>query len=166
MDFSKYSCIFIFLILVCIGGCKSSKVAKADAKKWGKSSRKKPSETTTTEQPPEEDYDHANVDDLIQVSSSIRKDLENYFEAFSRIDISDETARQTHLEMGFKFFESADTPVLTIVNELNGKAVYDKPTSIEQYLDYLKHTKQNPHTIYNFELNEQGKISKLELTLK
>ncbi len=107
-----------------------------------------------------------DLDDMLRVSGTIRQDLENYFNEFSKLSLDDEEKRESYLSKGLSWFQDASTPVLIIVNEVNGKKIYDKPTTIEQYLDYLKHTRQSPHTINNFELNEAGRITKLELTLK
>lgn len=104
--------------------------------------------------------------DLMPLSRTLRQDLENYFQEFSELSLTEQQKRQQHIEYGMKYFERNDTPVLIVVNTVRDKKVYDEPTTIVDYLDYLKYTRKNPHTINNFELNDSGKISKLELIVK
>ena len=61
------------------------------------------------------------------------------------------------------YFESNDSPVLIILQKLNGKVFYDRPTTIEQYLYYLKDLKKNHHEIEEMNLNNNDKIDKLIL---
>lgn len=107
-----------------------------------------------------------SMDDMLKVSNSIRQDLEAYFSNFASLDLQDEEKRQLYLDKSLEHFDSPNTPVLIIVSQVNGAPVYDKPITIEKYFDYLKHTRQNPHTIHNFHLNDDGKINQLELILK
>ena len=106
------------------------------------------------------------MDNMLRVPGTIRHDLETYFEEYSQLALGDEEKREDYLQKGLAYFQNASTPILIIVNQADGKNIYDKPTNIEKYLDYLKHTRQSPHTINNFELDEEGRITKLELTLK
>lgn len=60
-------------------------------------------------------------------------------------------------------FESPDVPVLVIISEENGMKDYDRPTTIEKYLNYLKDRKAYKAEVENIVYNESGKISELEL---
>lgn len=63
-------------------------------------------------------------------------------------------------------FESAQTPVLIIV-AIEGTIIdYDKPTTIEAYLNYLKDQKINRNTVKEVEKNALGKIKLLTLIKK
>lgn len=64
------------------------------------------------------------------------------------------------------YFESNDSPVLIILQKLNGKVFYDRPTTIEKYLYYLKDLKKNYHMIEEMNLNNNDKIDKLILASK
>ncbi|MCG8387630.1 MAG: hypothetical protein MJA30_18920 [Cytophagales bacterium] len=144
------------VLLVALGllaGCKASQ-PKADA-------------TPQAEAPAVNAQFSANgMDNMLRVPGTIRYDLETYFEEYSQLALGDEEKREDYLQKGLAYFQNASTPILIIVNQVDGKNTYDKPTNIEKYLDYLKHTRQSPHTINNFELDEEGRITKLELTLK
>ena len=60
-------------------------------------------------------------------------------------------------------FESSEVPVLVIISEENGMKDYDKPTTIEKYLNYLKDRKAYKAVVENIVYNESGKIKELEL---
>ena len=76
-------------------------------------------------------------------------------------DSSDDIILET-----LNYFESNDAPVLIILQELNGKIFYDRPTTIEKYLYYLKDLKKNYHQIQEMNLNNNEKINKLILASK
>lgn len=75
---------------------------------------------------------------------------------------ADEQSNDIILET-LNYFESNDAPVLIILQELNGKIFYDRPTTIEKYLYYLKDLKKNYHQIEEMNLNNNDKINKLVL---
>lgn len=60
-------------------------------------------------------------------------------------------------------FESKEVPVLVIISEENGMKDYDRPTTIEKYLNYLKDRKAYKVVVENIVYNESGKIKELEL---
>jgi DNA repair ATPase RecN len=60
-------------------------------------------------------------------------------------------------------FESPSTPVLIIISEENGERDYDRPTTIEKYLDYIKVQKRFELKIEELVRNNTGKISRLIL---
>ena len=60
-------------------------------------------------------------------------------------------------------FSSPETPVLIIISEENGQKDYDRPTTIKEYLNYLKDQKKNVNTISDLKFDSSGKISEVEL---
>ena len=60
-------------------------------------------------------------------------------------------------------FASKEVPVLVIVSEENGMKDYDKPTTIEKYLNYLKDRKAYKAEVENIVYDDNGKIKELEL---
>ena len=105
--------------------------------------------------------------DMHHISRTLRKDLEDFFQEFSELSFDQEEKRQEQIEYGLTYFHNNETPVLIVVNLLDDQQkIYDEPMTIVNYLDYLKHTRKNPHTINNFELNDEGKITMLELVTK
>ena len=60
-------------------------------------------------------------------------------------------------------FSSSEVPVLVIISEENGMKDYDKPTTIEKYLNYLKDRKAYKAEVENIVYDDSGKIKELEL---
>jgi len=65
-----------------------------------------------------------------------------------------------------KVYVSAETPVLIIISQADGITDYDKPTTIEDYLNYLKDQKTYTNEIYNVEFDDYGQITVIELIKK
>ena len=63
-------------------------------------------------------------------------------------------------------FESPDVPVLIIIKQNAGFNDYDRPTTIENYLNYLKDQKKASEKVYEIKYNDNGKINELELIKK
>lgn len=63
-------------------------------------------------------------------------------------------------------FESPNTPVLIIIKQNAGFNDYDRPTTIEKYLNYLKDQKKATEKVYEIKYNSNGKINELELIKK
>ena len=63
-------------------------------------------------------------------------------------------------------FESPNVPVLIIISQSQGVNDYDRPTTIENYLNYLKDQKKLTEKINNIKYNSNGKINELELIKK
>ena len=63
-------------------------------------------------------------------------------------------------------FESPNVPVLIIIKQNAGFNDYDRPTTIEKYLNYLKDQKKATEKVYEIKYNSNGKINELELIKK
>ena len=62
-----------------------------------------------------------------------------------------------------KMFSSPETPVLIIISKENDVVDYDRPTTIKDYLNYLKDTKNNINKVDKITFDNNGKIKELEL---
>ena len=60
-------------------------------------------------------------------------------------------------------FESPNTPVLLIIKQNAGFNDYDRPTTIEQYLNYVKDQKKATEKVHEIKYNNSGKINEIEL---
>ncbi len=69
----------------------------------------------------------------------------------------------TRINQALDLFASDDVLVLIVVSEENGKKDYDRPTSIKNYLNYLKDQRQSKNAISNILYDSRGKIKELEL---
>lgn len=61
---------------------------------------------------------------------------------------------------------SDDVPVLIVINESNGMVDYDEPTTIRKFLEYLKDQKRNNTEVRNLVMDNNGKITEIELVKK
>ena len=60
-------------------------------------------------------------------------------------------------------FESPNVPVLIIIKQNAGFNDYDRPTTIEQYLNYVKDQKKATEKVHEIKYNNNGKINEIEL---
>jgi hypothetical protein len=60
-------------------------------------------------------------------------------------------------------FNSPDAPVLIIISKTGDIVDYDRPTTIKNYLNYLKDTKNNINKVEKIVYDDNGKIKELEL---
>ncbi len=63
-------------------------------------------------------------------------------------------------------FESPNVPVLIIIKQNAGFNDYDRPTTIEKYLNYVKDQKKAAEKVHEIKYNANGKINELELIKK
>ncbi len=62
-----------------------------------------------------------------------------------------------------KLFSSPEAPVLIIISKEGNTVDYDRPTTIKNYLNYLKDTRNNINTVEKIIYDGNGKIKELEL---
>ena len=63
-------------------------------------------------------------------------------------------------------FESPNVPVLIIIKQNAGFNDYDRPTTIEKYLNYVKDQKKATEKVHEIKYNSNGKINEIELIKK
>ncbi len=90
-----------------------------------------------------------------------REKLQQYFGAIA--NSSNAAAANRSITEALMLFASDATPVLIVINESGGIKDYDRPTTIKQYLEYLKDTKNNMNRIGNLQFDSSGKITEVEL---
>jgi ATPase subunit of ABC transporter with duplicated ATPase domains len=84
-----------------------------------------------------------------------------FFEAVA--NAGNVNAANTTINEALAMFASPDTPVLIVISEENGQKDYDRPTTIRNYLNYLKDTRKNMNRVGNVQVDGSGKITELEL---
>lgn len=83
---------------------------------------------------------------------------------FTRIAASNNiTQANSIINETLKLFESKNVPVLIIISQAGGFNDYDRPTTIENYLNYLKDQKTSRNKVANLKFNDNGKITEVEL---
>ena len=65
-----------------------------------------------------------------------------------------------------KMFANNDVPVLIIISQAGGFNDYDRPTTIENYLNYVKDQKKSANKVANLKFNDNEKITEVELIKK
>ena len=90
--------------------------------------------------------------------------LEHNFNNIARAGSVSQANRTINETLGL--FESPNVPVLIIIKQNAGFNDYDRPTTIEKYLNYLKDQKKAAEKVYEIKYNANGKINELELIKK
>ncbi len=90
--------------------------------------------------------------------------LENNFRSIANAGSTSQANRVINETLGM--FESNNVPVLIIISQAGGFNDYDRPTTIENYLNYLKDQKISRNSVNDIKYNANGKISELELIKK
>lgn len=90
--------------------------------------------------------------------------LENNFRSIANAGSISQANRIINETLGM--FESNNVPVLIIISQAGGFNDYDRPTTIENYLNYLKDQKISRNSVNDIKYNANGKISELELIKK
>jgi hypothetical protein len=93
--------------------------------------------------------------------------VENLENAFNSVaTASSVTVANQSIQQALGMFSNQETPVLIVIHEENGIKDYDEPTTIKNYLEYLKDTKKNLNYISDIRMDANGKVSELELRRK
>lgn len=83
---------------------------------------------------------------------------------FSQIASSGDVASaNAKIAEAMKLYANKDVPVLIIISQADGIVDYDKPTTIENYLNFVKDQKSYTNKIHNVKFDEYGQITELEL---
>ena len=132
---------------------------------------------------------NAEVDDLLfQVEKKLARERAQRDEEIRRAAQEQEQAAAADVVLGRNFnsianagsasqanriinetlemFESPNTPVLLIIKQNAGFNDYDRPTTIENYLNYVKDQKKASEKVHEIKYNANGKINELELIKK
>jgi hypothetical protein len=70
------------------------------------------------------------------------------------------------IQEALKLYASKDVPVLIIISQADGITDYDKPTTIDKYLNFVKDQKKYTNDIFNVKFDSYGQITELELIKK
>lgn len=87
--------------------------------------------------------------------------VSNYFSSIA--SASSVSQANAQIAEALKLFSSPETPVLIIISKSGDIVDYDRPTTIKNYLNYLKDTKNNINQVDKIIYDANGKIKELEL---
>ena len=99
-----------------------------------------------------------------QKAQSTGAKLESNFRSIAYAGSTDQA--NSVINETLKLFESKDVPVLIIISQAGGFNDYDRPTTIEKYLNYLKDQKSSKNNVNDIKYGTAGKITELELIKK
>ncbi len=100
-----------------------------------------------------------------ETKSESELSMENKLEQlFNQITVAGSTDQANALiDQGLRLFSGPQAPVLIIINKSGDIKDYDEPTTILNYLNYLKDQKANPNQVFDVVTNSNGIITELEL---
>jgi hypothetical protein len=87
--------------------------------------------------------------------------LQEYFNAIG--SAGSFASANSSISEALALFASPDAPVLIVISESGGQKDYDRPTTIKDYLNYLKDQKKQADRIGEIKYDGAGKITELEL---
>jgi hypothetical protein len=160
--------LLLCLLIVGASGCKSKKKAmeaasKEKARMEQEAAAKKQQEAEARKKEAEE-RERREAEVKRQAEEKVlapRAKLTQYFESISTSN--NVTAANNSINEALNLFTSPDAPVLIIISEYNGQKDYDRPTTIKNYLNYLKDQKKNMNSIAELKVDGNGKITEIEL---
>lgn len=157
---------FIAVMLVAGSGCKSKKKAAEAAAAAEEKARieqemqaKRQAEEAARRKAEEERLaaERAKAD----AANSPENKLENYFNAIAGSGTT--TSANRSIQEALSMFSGPDAPVLIVISQEGQQKDYDRPTTIKEYLNYLKDTGKSMNKIGDIQYDAAGKITALEL---
>lgn len=168
-DFFSRGGILVALVLVLsISSCKSKKKAR-EAAAAAEKAKVEQAEAALRKEREEEERRRREAEaqarrDAEARASEPKTRLNDYFNAIATSN--NVTSANQSINEALTLFASPDTPVLIVISEENGQKDYDRPTTIREYLNYLKDQKKNINSISNLQFDSAGKITEVELRKK
>lgn len=158
---------WLLVLMICFTGCKSKKKAAEAARAAEERARiEQEARLRSEEEQKRKDAEEAARREAAARQKNMEANepkakLSQYFESIARSN--NVASANGSINEALSLFTSPDTPVLIVISEENGQKDYDRPTTIRQYLNYLKDTKNNSNTISNLQFDNSGKITEVEL---
>lgn len=158
---------WLFILMICFTGCKSKKKA-AEAARAAEERARMEQEANLRK---EEEQKRKEAEEAARREAEARQNemaanapkakLNQYFQSIA--GSGNAASANSSINEALSLFASPDTPVLIVISEEGGQKDYDRPTTIRQYLNYLKDTKKNSNSISNLQFDNSGKITEVEL---
>jgi hypothetical protein len=160
----------VFVVLLSVVGCKSKKkameasAAAEKARIEQEAAAKKQQEEAAARAKAEEERAKREAEERERANAKASTPAVRLGEYFEAISSSGNTASaNSSINEALALFASPETPVLIVISESGGQKDYDRPTTIKNYLNYLKDQKKNINTISDVKYDGSGKITELEL---
>jgi len=102
-----------------------------------------------------------------KVALPIKTQLENSFQAVADAAKSGNLAEADNvIKNTLQYFTDPDAPVLIIIYRQGSTVDYDKPTTIQRYLNFCKDQKKSANSVDAIQQDASGKIKELDLIKK
>jgi len=164
---SRLTMLALLVILMAVGGgCKSKKKAAEAAAAAERAKMEQEAAALKKQQEEERKKREAEEEAAKKAAAEANKKtpqatLEQYFSAIS--NSGNEASANSSINEALAMFASPETPVLIVIHESGGQKDYDRPTTIKNYLNYLKDQKKPADKIGNLQFDNSGKITEVEL---
>jgi hypothetical protein len=160
--------LLVLIVLMSAVGCKSKKKAM-EAKAAAEKARIEQEQASLRRQQEEEarrkeaeDAARRAVEEEREAKAAAPKErLVQYFSAIS--NSGNVNSANNSIDEALSLFATPQTPVLIVISESGGQKDYDRPTTIKDYLNYLKDQKKNINRISDIKFDSSGRITELEL---
>jgi hypothetical protein len=157
--------VLTLIIIISASGCKSKKkameAAAAEKARTEQEALKRQQEEQARKDAEDKARREAEARQNDIRSNEPKAKLLEYFNAIAASD--NVTSANNSINEALALFASPDAPVLIVISETGGQKDYDRPTTIRNYLNYLKDQKKNMNRISDVRFNDQGKITEVEL---
>lgn len=101
------------------------------------------------------------------VEMSLKSKLESSFQSIADASRAGNTSMANSLiSAALNYFSAPDIPVLIIISRDGPVVDYDKPTTINNYLNFLKDQKESRNAVDSYQMDTAGKIKELDLIKK
>jgi hypothetical protein len=157
----------LVILMAVGGGCKSKKKAM-EASAAAEKARMEQEVAALKKQQEEEARKRKEAEEEAARKAAAEKTkegpqtkLEQYFSAIS--NSNNAASANSSISEALALFASDQTPVLIVIHESGGQKDYDRPTTIKDYLNYLKDQKKQADKIGNLQFDNSGKITEVEL---
>ncbi|NQV01074.1 MAG: hypothetical protein HQ542_00370 [Bacteroidia bacterium] len=101
------------------------------------------------------------------VEMTLKSKLESSFQSIADASRAGNTSMANSLiESALNYFSAPDVTVLIIISREGSIVDYDKPTTINNYLNFLKDQKENRNSVDSYQMDTSGKIKELDLIKK
>lgn len=160
----------VITLLIGGAGCKSKKKAM-EAERAAKEKARLEQEMADKKQREEEERRMREAEEKArreEADAKAREEakgpaakLDQYFNAIA--GSANLASAKGSINEALALFASPSTPVLIVISEENGEKDYDRPTTIKDYLNYLKDQKKSMNKVGNLQFDGAGKITELEL---
>ena len=167
----KSKFIILAFALICVFSCQSKKKAlqasnaAAEKAKIEREAADRKQKADELARKSEEDKAKWEAEQKLRESeskaSAPKVKLGQYFEAIA--SSGNAASANKSINEALALFASPETPVLIVISDTGGRKDYDRPTTIKDYLNYLKDQKKNINAISSVKADSEGKITELEL---